>query len=106
MRFLSFLPTGTSPDPGLTTGRWGAVIDDQVVDLSARHPELPDLREAIRQDADVQQPVSLGSADPVEGLHRLGVDIDLDARHIETLLAQGSFDDDGPAHIPAIVRQR
>jgi 2-keto-4-pentenoate hydratase/2-oxohepta-3-ene-1,7-dioic acid hydratase in catechol pathway len=51
MKFLSFLPTGTSPGPDLTTGRWGAVIDDQVVDLSARHPELPDLREAIRQDA-------------------------------------------------------
>lgn len=51
MRFLSFLPHRTAPSPLGTAGKWGAVIGDQVVDLSARHPELPDLREAIRQDA-------------------------------------------------------
>ena len=43
MRFLSYLDGGAA--------KFGAVLDNGVVDLSARHPELPDLREAIRQDA-------------------------------------------------------
>lgn len=42
MRFLSFqTSTGAS---------FGAINDDGVVDLGARHPKLVDLREAIRQD--------------------------------------------------------
>ena len=42
MKFLSFT-TGDSSS-------WGAIVEDKVVDLGAMHPELPDLREAIRQD--------------------------------------------------------
>ncbi len=42
MKFLSFTRGGSSS--------WGAVVGDEVVDLGAAHPELPDLREAIRQD--------------------------------------------------------
>lgn len=49
MRFLSFLPPGTNPETG--SGSFGAVIEDQVVDLGARHPEFLSLREAIRKDA-------------------------------------------------------
>ncbi len=33
------------------TSRWGAVTGDGVVDLGARNPDLPDLREALRSDA-------------------------------------------------------
>jgi 5-carboxymethyl-2-hydroxymuconate isomerase len=40
MRFVSFARDGR---PG-----WGALTDAGVVDLGARHPELPDLREALR----------------------------------------------------------
>lgn len=29
---------------------YGAVIEDRVVNLGARYPELPDLREAIRRN--------------------------------------------------------
>ena len=40
MKFLSFKRQGR---PG-----WGAIVGDRVVDLGASHPELPDLRAAIR----------------------------------------------------------
>lgn len=47
MRFLSFtLPGQDSGEP-----KFGAVVDKQVVDLGARHTNLGDLREAIRQQA-------------------------------------------------------
>ncbi len=42
MRFLSFAKDGNSS--------FGAVTDSGVVDLGAAHPELPDLRSAIRED--------------------------------------------------------
>jgi 2-keto-4-pentenoate hydratase/2-oxohepta-3-ene-1,7-dioic acid hydratase in catechol pathway len=42
MKFLSFERRGLAS--------YGAVRDDGVVDLGARHAELPDLREVIRQD--------------------------------------------------------
>jgi len=42
MKFLSFVNDGKSS--------FGAVSDSGVVDLGARHPELPDLRGAIRDD--------------------------------------------------------
>jgi len=42
MRFLSFERKGLAS--------YGAVRDSGIVDLGARHPELPDLREAIRAD--------------------------------------------------------
>jgi 2-keto-4-pentenoate hydratase/2-oxohepta-3-ene-1,7-dioic acid hydratase in catechol pathway len=42
MRFLSFSHAGES--------RFGAVTHRGIVDLGARHPDLPDLRGAIRED--------------------------------------------------------
>jgi 2-keto-4-pentenoate hydratase/2-oxohepta-3-ene-1,7-dioic acid hydratase in catechol pathway len=42
MKFLSFRYGGNAT--------WGAVVNGRVVDLGAQHPDLPDLREAIRQD--------------------------------------------------------
>lgn len=42
MKFLSYRIRGEAT--------YGAVINDRVVDLGARYPELPDLREAIRQN--------------------------------------------------------
>jgi 5-carboxymethyl-2-hydroxymuconate isomerase len=42
MRFLSCSRDGVDT--------FGAVVGDGVVDLGARHPELPDLRQAIRED--------------------------------------------------------
>ena len=42
MRFLSFLKNGKAS--------FGAVIDNGVVDLRAAHPELPDLRSALREN--------------------------------------------------------
>ena len=42
MRFLSFAKDGKSS--------FGAVIDSGVVDLGAAHPELPDLRSALREN--------------------------------------------------------
>ena len=42
MRFLSFSHNGKAS--------FGAAIDDKVVDLGERHPELADLRAAIRED--------------------------------------------------------
>jgi len=42
MRYLSFTKDGKSG--------FGAIIDNGVVDLGAAHPELPDLRGAIRED--------------------------------------------------------
>ncbi len=42
MKFLSFKRNGRAS--------WGAVHDNGVVDLGARHSELPDLRAAIRAD--------------------------------------------------------
>ena len=42
MKFLTCSRAGTET--------WGAVVDKGVVDLGKRHPALPDLREAIRQD--------------------------------------------------------
>ena len=41
MKFLSFAVSGNNS--------WGAVVDDRIIDLGAKHPELTDLREAIRQ---------------------------------------------------------
>lgn len=41
MKFLSFLRRGRAG--------WGAVVDGGVVDLGPRHPELTDLREALRR---------------------------------------------------------
>ncbi len=41
MRFLSFSLAGRAS--------FGAVLGDRVIDLGARHPELPDLRAALRQ---------------------------------------------------------
>ena len=42
MRFISFEHGGQQ--------KFGALMGEAVVDLSARHPELADLREAIRQE--------------------------------------------------------
>ena len=42
MKFLSFVANGSAS--------FGAVVDGGVVDLGARHPELADLRAAIRED--------------------------------------------------------
>lgn len=42
MKFLSYRIRGEAT--------YGAVINDRVVDLGARYPEFPDLREAIRQN--------------------------------------------------------
>jgi 5-carboxymethyl-2-hydroxymuconate isomerase len=42
MRFLSFVKDGKPS--------FGAVIDSNVVDLGAAHPELPDLRAALREN--------------------------------------------------------
>ena len=42
MKFLSYRIKGEAT--------YGAVINDRVVNLAARYPELPDLREAIRQN--------------------------------------------------------
>lgn len=47
MRFLSF----TLPNQGSGQAKFGAMVDNQVVDLGARHSNLGDLREAIRQQA-------------------------------------------------------
>ncbi len=42
MKFVSFEHQGNAS--------FGAVVDDKLVDLGARHPELADLRDAIRKD--------------------------------------------------------
>ncbi len=42
MRYLSFTKDGKSS--------FGAVIDNSIVDLGAAHPELPDLRSAMREN--------------------------------------------------------
>ena len=42
MKFLSYRCNGNAT--------YGAIVHDRVVDLGARHPDLPDLREAIRQN--------------------------------------------------------
>lgn len=42
MKFLSFEYENKAS--------FGAVVDGKVIDLGARHPELPDLRQAIRKD--------------------------------------------------------
>lgn len=42
MKFLSFSKDGVET--------YGAVVGDGVVDLGKRHPDLPDLRQAIRED--------------------------------------------------------
>ncbi|MEX2479690.1 MAG: fumarylacetoacetate hydrolase family protein [Gammaproteobacteria bacterium] len=42
MRFLSFIRAGQAG--------FGAVVDGGVIDLGARHPELPDLRSALRAE--------------------------------------------------------
>ena len=42
MKFVSFEYQGNAS--------FGAIVDDKLVDLGARHPELADLREAIRKD--------------------------------------------------------
>ena len=42
MRFLSFSIAGQNS--------FGAVVDDAIADLGSRHPELADLRDAMRQD--------------------------------------------------------
>ncbi len=46
------------------TPRWGAVVGDGVVDLGARNPDLPDLREALRHGALVHLQEQVASASP------------------------------------------
>lgn len=57
MKFLSFSRNGATS--------FGAVIDGRVIDLGKRHPELPDLREAIRENRleGLAAEASSGSAD-------------------------------------------
>lgn len=47
MRFLSF----TLPNQDASKAKFGALVNNKVVDLGARHSHLGDLREAIRQQA-------------------------------------------------------
>lgn len=51
MRFLSFTLAKENEQGSSGQARFGAIVGDQVVDLAARHKDLPDLREAIRQQA-------------------------------------------------------
>ncbi|MCH8334343.1 MAG: fumarylacetoacetate hydrolase family protein [Proteobacteria bacterium] len=60
MRFLSFAKNGNQS--------FGAVVDSGVVDLGARHPELPDLRGAIRDDKLAELADEAASAEPDCGL--------------------------------------
>ena len=60
MRFLSFAKDGKQS--------FGAVVDSGVVDLGARHPELPDLRGAIRDDKLAELVDEAASAEPDCGL--------------------------------------
>jgi len=56
MRFLSFAKDGRPS--------FGAVTDSGVVDLGAAHPELPDLRSAIREDRLAELANEAASAEP------------------------------------------
>ena len=60
MRFLSFAKNGKSS--------FGAVTDSGVVDLGAAHPELPDLRSAIREDRLIELTNEVATAEPTCGL--------------------------------------
>ncbi len=60
MRFLSFAKNGRCS--------FGAVTDSGVVDLGAAHPELPDLRSAIREDRLIELTNEVASAEPTCGL--------------------------------------
>jgi 5-carboxymethyl-2-hydroxymuconate isomerase len=51
MRFLSFTLPEDKLEGKSRQAKFGAVIDNQVVDLGARHKNLVDLREAVRQQA-------------------------------------------------------
>ena len=51
MRFLSFTLAKPVAGETPTQAKFGAVVGDQIVDLGARHHNLGDLREAIRQQA-------------------------------------------------------
>lgn len=55
MKFFSFTMNGASS--------FGAVVDEKVVDLGAKHPELADLRAAIRADRLETLGVEAASAD-------------------------------------------
>lgn len=60
MRFLSFARDGNAS--------FGAVIDSGVVDLGAAHPELPDLRSALRENRLAALADEAVAADPDCGL--------------------------------------
>ncbi len=56
MRFLSFAKDGNPS--------FGAITDGGVVDLGAAHPELPDLRSAIREDKLGELAAAAANAEP------------------------------------------
>ncbi len=64
MRFLSFVSDGKSS--------FGAVTGSGVVDLGARHPELPDLRSAMRGDKLAELTDEAASAEADCGLGDIG----------------------------------
>ena len=60
MRFLSFARDGKAS--------FGAVTDIGIVDLGAVHPELTDLRAAIREDQLAELAAEAEEAEPACGL--------------------------------------
>jgi 2-keto-4-pentenoate hydratase/2-oxohepta-3-ene-1,7-dioic acid hydratase in catechol pathway len=56
MKFVTYQHNGRTS--------YGAVIDDGIVDLGKRYADLPDLREAIRQDRLAELAEAAASADP------------------------------------------
>ena len=80
MRFLSFARDGKPS--------FGAAINSGVVDLGAAHPELPDLRGAIREDRLGELASEAADSDrPRQGRPTQGLRLDEDAPELALLVA-------------------